>query len=70
MGQGLGLIRWGHSKWVALQIRVPFRVYFIRMPYYIGDLNRDPSLENYPSSAISKVYILLTSDPYINLLMN
>ena len=23
---------------------------FIRVPYYVGDLNRDPSLDNYPSS--------------------
>ena len=26
----------------------PFGVLFIRMPYYIGDLKRDPTLENYP----------------------
>ena len=31
--------------WVVLQIRVPF---LIRMPYSMGDLNRDLNLENYP----------------------
>ena len=31
-------------------IRVPFRVLFIRAPYYIGDVNRDPNLENYPKA--------------------
>ena len=25
-----------------------FKVLFIRVPYYIGDLKRDPNLENYP----------------------
>ena len=34
--------------WVVLQSRVPFRLLFIRVPYYIGDLKRDPNLENYP----------------------
>ena len=34
--------------WVVLEIRVPFRVLFISLPYYIGDLNRNPNLENYP----------------------
>ena len=34
--------------WAVFQIRVPFRVFFIRVPYHIGDLKRDPSLENYP----------------------
>ena len=36
--------------WGLFQIRVPvpFRVLFIRVPYYIGDLKGDPSLENYP----------------------
>ena len=29
-------------------IRVPFKVLFITVPYYIGDLNRVPILENYP----------------------
>ena len=27
-------------------IRVPFRVLFIRVPYYLGDLERDRNLEN------------------------
>ena len=30
-------------------MRVPFRVLFIRVPYYIGDLKRDPNIEAYPS---------------------
>ena len=30
-------------------VRVPFRVLCTRVPYYIGDLKRDPDLENYPS---------------------
>ena len=25
-----------------------FKVLIIRVPYYIGDLKRDPDLENYP----------------------
>ena len=32
------------------QIRVPFQVLFIRVPYYLGgggDRKRDPNLENY-----------------------
>ena len=34
---------------LVLQIRVPFRVlFFIRVPYYIGDLERGPNLENSP----------------------
>ena len=33
--------------WVVLQIRVPFRVLSIRVSYYVGDLKRDPNLENY-----------------------
>ena len=33
-------------------MRVPFRVLFIRVPYYIGDLKRDPNLENYPSMRV------------------
>ena len=32
---------------ILLQIRVPFRVLFIRVPYSLGDLKRDPNLENY-----------------------
>ena len=27
-------------------------ILFIRVPYYIGDLNRDPDLENYPVVSI------------------
>ena len=34
--------------WVVLQLRVPFRVLFIRVPYYIGDPKRDPNFDNYP----------------------
>ena len=30
-------------------MRVPFRVLFIRVPYYVGDPERDPNLENYQS---------------------
>ena len=26
----------------------PFQILCIRVPYYIGDLNGDPNLENYP----------------------
>ena len=31
-------------------MRVPFRVLFIRVPYYIGDPERDPNFENYQST--------------------
>ena len=34
--------------WLVLKSRVQFRVLFIRVPFYIGDLNRTPHLENYP----------------------
>ena len=35
--------------WVVLQnLGSPFHVLLIRVPYYIGDLERDPNLENYP----------------------
>ena len=34
--------------WVVLYFGAPFRVLFIRVPYYIGDLKRDPNLENCP----------------------
>ena len=34
--------------WVVLEMRVPFRVLFIEVPYYFGDLKRGPNLENYP----------------------
>ena len=30
------------------KIGSPFRVLFRRVPYYIGDLNKKPNLENYP----------------------
>ena len=36
------------SIWAVFQSRVRFRVLFIGVPYYIGDLQRDPNLENYP----------------------
>ena len=37
------------SMWVEFKTRVPFyRVLLIRVPYYIGDLNREPNLENHP----------------------
>ena len=31
------------STWLVLQIRVPFRVLFLGVPYYCGDLHRDPN---------------------------
>ena len=37
------------GTWVVLYIRVPFKVLFTRVPYYLGDPKRDPiSLEEYP----------------------
>ena len=33
------------SMWVTLEIRVPFRILVIMVPYYIGDLNGDPNVE-------------------------
>ena len=39
------------SIWVVFKMRVPFRVVIIRVPYYIGDLKRDPNLESYPYSS-------------------
>ena len=33
--------------WAVFQIRVPFRVLFIRVPYHIGDLKKDPSLSRF-----------------------
>ena len=33
---------------VVDKITVAFGVRFIRVPYYIGDLNRDPNVANYP----------------------
>ena len=50
---GVGGIR-KSSIWVVLQIRVPFRVLVIRVPYYFWDLKRAQNLENYP-------YIVLLS---------
>ena len=38
-----------NSIWVVLYIRVPFGVPFTMVPYYIiGDLKREPNLENHP----------------------
>ena len=39
------------------------RVLFIRVPYYIGDLERDPNLENYPYSSTSE-YRIRSMLPY------
>ena len=37
------------------EIRFPFRVlYFMRAPYYIGDLQRHLALENYPRGGALK----------------
>ena len=36
------------------KIRVPFGVLFIRVPYYVGDLKRDPGLENYTIVGLCK----------------
>ena len=33
---------------VVLLMRVPFRTLCVRVLYYIGDIRRDPNLENYP----------------------
>ena len=41
----------------SLKIRVPFWVPFIRVPYYVGDLNRDPNLSNYPYVGVSGFWI-------------
>ena len=30
------------SKWAVLQIRVPFRVLVLRVPYYVGDPRKAP----------------------------
>ena len=50
--------------WVVIKIRVPFRVLFIRVPYYIGDQKRDPNLENYPYNYTQTLYQLaLTPKP-------
>ena len=35
------------GMWVVLEIRVPFRVLFIRVPYYVGDPQKGPNLENF-----------------------
>ena len=39
-------------KWVVLYIRFLFKVPFIRVPYYVGDLKRDPNLGNYPNKGL------------------
>ena len=39
--------------WVVLYIRVPFTVLVIRVPCYLGDLNKDPNLGNYPSAGMT-----------------
>ena len=31
---------------------VPFRILFIRVPCNVGDLNRDPNLENYRNASV------------------
>ena len=36
--------------WVVLEIRVPLSGLSIRLPYYFGDLNRDPNFDSYPYS--------------------
>ena len=38
--------------WVVL-IRVPFRVVAIRVPCYLGDLNKDPNIGNYPNAGMT-----------------
>ena len=57
-GVGLGgfSLRSGAGRrlaiWAVLYIRVPLRgSFFIRVPYYIGDLKRDPNIESYPFGA-------------------
>ena len=39
----------GGTTRVVLSIRVPFRVLFIGVPYYIGDLRRDPRSRGLPT---------------------
>ena len=36
------------SIWVVIYIRFRFRVIFLGVLYYFGDLKGDPNLENYP----------------------
>ena len=36
------------GSWVLLKNKVPFRILFIRVPYYIGDPKWDPNIESYP----------------------
>ena len=40
--------------WVVLQTRAGSLLasFLIRVPYYLGDLERDPDLENYPRNDI------------------
>ena len=35
------------TKWAIWEIRVPFRVLVISLPYYVGFLERDSNLQNY-----------------------
>ena len=44
--QGFGFK--GSGFLVVCYTRVPFGVLFIWVPYYLGDPERDPKLENYP----------------------
>ena len=39
-------------------MRVPFRVLFMRVPYCVADLKRDPNLETYPHGHVC-VYIYI-----------
>ena len=41
----------------GLSESLPVRVRFIRMPYYFGDLKRDPDLGNYPFSYLRETLI-------------
>ena len=41
----------------SLKIRVPFWVPCIRVPYYVGDLKRDPNLSNSPYVGVSGFWI-------------
>ena len=36
------------SIWVVIYIRFRFRIIFLGVLYYFGDLKGDPNLENYP----------------------
>ena len=41
-------------RWVILQMTVPFRIFFTRLPHYFGDRKRDPNSANYPSSLVEE----------------